>query len=72
MCCLDASQREEARPSEATSYPERHFNRVTSDFYLGELDDEECHWTIKRSMVCSLFSAVIPATFKCCLATLSR
>ena len=25
------------------------FNRVTSDiFYLGELDDEECHWTKKN------------------------
>ena len=29
--------------------PERLFNRVTSDFfYLGELDDEECHWTNKK------------------------
>ena len=29
--------------------PERLFNRVTSDFfYLGELDDEECHWTSKK------------------------
>ena len=28
---------------------ERLFNRVTSDFfYLGELDDEECHWTNKK------------------------
>ena len=28
---------------------EHLFNRVTSDFfYLGELDDEECHWTNKR------------------------
>ena len=28
--------------------PQRLFNRVTSDiFYLGELDDEECHWTDK-------------------------
>ena len=29
--------------------PERLFNRVTSDFFhLGELDDEECHWTNKK------------------------
>ena len=29
--------------------PERLFNRVTSHFfYLGELDDEECHWTNKN------------------------
>ena len=29
--------------------PECLFNRVTSDFfYLGELDDEECHWTNKK------------------------
>ena len=29
--------------------PKRLFNRVTSDFfYLGELNDEECHWTNKK------------------------
>ena len=28
---------------------ERLFNRVTGDFfYLGQLDDEECHWTNKK------------------------
>ena len=29
--------------------PEHLFNRVANDFlYLGELDDEECHWTNKK------------------------
>ena len=73
MCSLNAQGGNKHGHLNEPSFLERLFNRVTSHFfYLGELDDEKCRWTNKKVTRVLLISAVIPATFRCCLVTSSR